>query len=135
MISRAQIRAALAAASLEWLLTHPLAFGLETATDLQRSVCRVAEGQPVTMTESVRRGFGCDTLPTCAPREIILLGGVRTAKSLLAAAVHKAMTEQGLANVEHRKPDPTKRSVVPGILPAHRGVHEVIGYIPNGYKE
>jgi hypothetical protein len=86
MISRAQIRAALAAASLEWLLTHPLAFGLETATDLQRSVCRVAEGQPVTMTESVRRGFGCDTLPTCAPREIILLGGVRTAKSLLAAA-------------------------------------------------
>jgi len=86
MISRAQIRAALAVASLEWLLTHPLAFGLETATDVQRAVCRVADGQQVTMTPAVRESFGCESVPLCSPREVVVLGGVRTAKSLLAAA-------------------------------------------------
>ncbi len=86
MISGAQIRAALAVASLEWLLTHPLAFGLETATDLQRAVCRVADGLPVTTSPSVREAFGCANVPSCMPRELVVLGGVRTAKSLLAAA-------------------------------------------------
>ncbi len=83
------IARAVAGASLEWMLTDPLAFGLTTASPLQRAICRAADGLPLAdlATEpTVRAAFG-DTsgLPPDRPREVCVLSGIRTAKSLIAA--------------------------------------------------
>jgi hypothetical protein len=89
---------AVAASSLEWKLTDPLAFGLETASPLQRAICRVADGQPLgdlaTEPTVVAAVKDVEALPQGKPREMALLSGIRTAKSLIAAcgAFHMAMT-------------------------------------------
>lgn len=76
--------------SLETLFTHPAAFGLTTASPLQRAVCRVIDGRPLgklAEREEVRAAFGdVEALPTVRPAEVLLLSGIRTAKSLIAAA-------------------------------------------------
>lgn len=81
--------ASVARSSLEWKLTDRHAFGLITASPLQRAICRVADGRPLgalAKDRVVRRAFGgVDLLPKEAPREMTILSGIRTAKSLIAA--------------------------------------------------
>ena len=87
-----------AGSSLEWKLTDPLAFGLTTASPLQRAICRVADGAPLgdlARDPTVIAAFGdARGLPRERPKEVVLLSGIRTAKSLTAAcaAFHMAVT-------------------------------------------
>lgn len=88
---------AVSGSSLEWKLTDPLAFGLTTATDVQRALCRVADGLPLgalAHAASVQAALGSTEMPCERPREVFVLSGIRTAKSLTAAcgAFHMAMT-------------------------------------------
>lgn len=92
------IERAVTGGSLEWKLTDPLAFGLTTASPLQRAICRIADGQPLgalafdhTVIGALKDVAG---LPSEKPREMVILSGIRTAKSLIAAcgAFHMAMT-------------------------------------------
>ena len=82
--------------SLESLLTSPDGMGLETATPAQRAICRIAEGAPLAeladdpnvatmlgMTPKQTKEYA----PDDRPRELVLISGIRTAKSLLAAAI------------------------------------------------
>lgn len=83
--------------SLEDMFTNPLAFGMTTASELQRGICRIADGSPVTNTETLRRALGLESthsLPIGQPREVAILSGIRSGKSLYAscAAVHQALT-------------------------------------------
>lgn len=94
----ALVTRAVAGSSLEWKLTDPLAFGLVTASPLQRAICRIADGVPIADLASeptVIKAVG-DTasLPVFRPKEMVVLSGIRTAKSLIAAcgAFHMAMT-------------------------------------------
>ncbi len=93
--------------TLEEVLTSPEWFGLETASPLQRAVCRWAEGLPVdhdTLEQQLAEAgeaYGPDIAErmqlswvlgglrrvTVRPVELALIAGIRTAKSLLDAAV------------------------------------------------
>lgn len=79
----------MANASLEWRLTNPHAFGLTTASPLQRAICRAADGRPLgelAQHPDVRKAFGnVEALPATKPLEMCILSGIRTAKSLIAA--------------------------------------------------
>lgn len=90
-------------ASLEDLLTSELGFGLTTASPLQRAVCWLLQGEAIP-TElwntpmgpgepPVSEAFG-GVMPKPGSPEVILLCGVRGAKSLIASAacVWKALT-------------------------------------------
>ncbi len=97
-LTRDQIAKVVADSTLEWKLTHPLAFGLTTASPLQRAICRVADGVPLgdlaehpTVIAALGTVHG---LPHERPREVYLISGIRTAKSLIAAcnAFHMAVT-------------------------------------------
>lgn len=88
-----------AASSLEWKLTNPLAFGLTTATPLQRAICRVADGVPLgdlADRKDVRDAIGdCSGLPLDRrPKEMCVVSAIRAGKSLITAcaAVHMALT-------------------------------------------
>lgn len=89
-----------AGSSLEWKLTDPLAFGLTTASPLQRAICRIVDGLPLgdlAAHPDVRAGLGLrpdEQVAVVAPAEIAVLSGIRTAKSLIAAcgAFHMAVT-------------------------------------------
>ncbi len=88
-----------AQSSLEWKLTDPLAFGLTTASHVQRAVCRIADGIPLDELADNRDvvnalGGHTEGLPTGRPLEMFLISGIRTAKSLTAAcgAFHMATT-------------------------------------------
>ena len=77
--------------SLEQLLVHPGAFGLETASPLQRAVCRIADGLPLgelgAHPDVVQAIGDVAALPSTRPAELLVLSGIRTGKSLLAAAL------------------------------------------------
>ena len=83
-----------AATTLELLLTSHHYFGLETATPVQRAVCRAIDGLPLGelwKDRDVRAAFGNCKPPSglgrvLAPLELLLLAGIRSAKSLIAAA-------------------------------------------------
>ncbi len=96
-LSPALLERTVAQSSLEWKLTDPLAFGLVTASPLQRALCRVADGVPLEALAhepTVTEAFGdVAALPSSKPRELVVLSGIRTAKSLIAAcgAVHMAI--------------------------------------------
>lgn len=88
---------AVAGSSLEWKLTDRHAFGLTTATDVQRALCRVADGQPLrelALSAEVKAALRSVDMPLQKPKEVFVLSGIRTAKSLTAAcgAFHMAMT-------------------------------------------
>lgn len=92
------ITRAVAGSSLEWKLTDPLAFGLTTASRLQRAICRIADGVPLgdlandhSVIAAIGDVFG---LPHERPKEMVIISGIRTAKSLIAAcgAFHMAVT-------------------------------------------
>lgn len=78
--------------TLERLLTHPSAFGLTTASPLQRAICRIADGLPLgelaehpNVLEAIGNVAG---LPVGErPAELVILSGIRTGKSVLAAAL------------------------------------------------
>ncbi len=78
--------------TLEGLLTHATAFGLTTASPLQRAVCRLADGLPLADLADhpdVIAAIGdVASLPVgVRPSELLILSGVRVGKSLLAAAL------------------------------------------------
>ncbi len=91
--------------NLETLLTSSTGFGLETASFLQRAVCRITDGQPLDdllerATDHERgvleKAIGCDPsqLPTGAPPvEVLDLEPVRCGKSLREAARAVARTQ------------------------------------------
>lgn len=85
-----ECREALAGAPLEWIVTDPAAFGLSTATPVQRAILRAVDGQPLEELaddESVREVFGGKLPPEgVRPREVVLLGAIRTGKSLFTAS-------------------------------------------------
>lgn len=75
---------------LESLLTSPSSFGLITASPLQRAVCRIIDGVPLAeLAESpeVKAAIGdIGALPPGRPSEVLILSGIRSAKSMIAAA-------------------------------------------------
>lgn len=77
--------------SLEQLLTSEDGFGLTTATPLQRAICRLADGRPLAdlaSHEHVVAAIGdVRNVDGKRPREIDLLAGIRTFKSLFAAVL------------------------------------------------
>lgn len=74
----------------EGLLTSPLGFALTTASPLQRAIARVADGRPLAELAddpAVLRAFGGSLPPAVKPAEFAIVSGIRTAKSLSAAAL------------------------------------------------
>lgn len=83
--------------SMEWLLTHPLAFGLTTATNLQRAICRIIDGLPLDELESdpdVIEAIGFVPPGMGMPKEIDLVAAVRSAKSMISAAAAVRCTQR-----------------------------------------
>lgn len=75
--------------ALEALLTSHRAFGLDSATPLQRAICRVSDGVPLGDLwddPGVKEGFGGVRPPEDAPRTLVVLAAIRSAKSMIAAA-------------------------------------------------
>lgn len=91
----------------EQILTHPRAFGLVTASPLQRAICRMSDGLPLgdlAKDPAVVRAFGGEeavrALPVGErPIEVHVLGAIRGAKSLIAAA--KIVELSGSVDVSH----------------------------------
>lgn len=87
--------------SLERFFLDPNLFNLPTATPLQRALCRIAQGVPLAELAShphVVSGLGYapgTVVPDMPrPRKMVILSGIRTAKSLFVAcnAVYAALT-------------------------------------------
>jgi len=83
---------------LESLLTTPAGFGLATASPVQRAICRIVDGlqlADLARLPAVERLLGgreavaaWERMATGKPpREVYLIAGIRTGKSLLAAAI------------------------------------------------
>lgn len=76
--------------SLEDLVTSADGFGLVTATNLQRAICRVIEGRPLgdlADDPDVVEALGGGTPLEGQPLEVLIIAAVRCAKSQIAAAV------------------------------------------------
>jgi hypothetical protein len=77
--------------SLEHLLVSPDGFGLTTATELQIAVCRLIEGRPLEELADhphvVAAVGDVAAINGRKPRKVVFLAGIRTGKSLLAAAL------------------------------------------------
>lgn len=74
---------------LEWLLTAPKGFGLQTATPLQRAICRASDGVPLAELwahPTVPAAFGGVVPPAVAPSILCILAAIRGAKSMISAA-------------------------------------------------
>ncbi len=85
------------ASVLERLLVSPEAFGLVKATPLQRAICRCSDGVPLGdlwENKDVQDGFGGVLPPAVAPKTLVILAAIRSAKSMIAAAkaFHTALT-------------------------------------------
>lgn len=75
--------------SLEDLIAEPDGFGVSTITPLQRAVCRLIDGtglRELAGDPVVREALGGNIDVPLAPSEVLILAGIRTAKSLMAAA-------------------------------------------------
>jgi len=79
--------------SLETLLCHPDWFGLTKASPLQRAICRILDGLPLgdlashpDVIASLGGEQAIELLPSTPPDEFVLLAGIRSGKSLIAAA-------------------------------------------------
>lgn len=75
---------------LEDLLCSRQAFGLVTASPLQRAICRASDGEPLgdlwRLNKEVQAAFGHVKPPERAPDNLIILAAIRCAKSMIAAA-------------------------------------------------
>lgn len=89
------------AITLERLLTEPEWFGLTTASPLQRAGCRILDGLPLgdlaldpNVLEALGGADAVASLPLTRCAEFLLLAGIRSGKSLIAAAcgVRAALT-------------------------------------------
>src|SRR5580704_15103845 len=89
------------AVTLEKILTSHAAFGLTTASAVQRACCRVSEGLglgDLACDENVQRAFGgldaIGRLPLVPPKEFHIVSAIRCGKSLFTAAkaTHVALT-------------------------------------------
>lgn len=90
--------------NLESLLTSKQAFGLSSATPLQRAITRAAEGLPLGLPEDdVKKYFGA--APLMKPNLMVLVCGVRSGKSLMAvcAALYSALTADLSALLSHER--------------------------------
>lgn len=70
-----------ATAPLEWKLTDPAAFGLTTASKLQRDICKLLDGR---LRETIK-ATGNVSCAGLRPKELAVIAGVRGGKSLIAA--------------------------------------------------
>lgn len=102
---------------LETLLTSVEYFGLTTASPTQRAVCRVLDGLPLrelAQDPDVQAALGgvdaLKTLPSSRPKLFTLLCGIRSGKSLIAAAciVRAALT----CDVSHLGPGEIPRAAI-----------------------
>jgi len=74
---------------LEQVFTSRNGFGIETASPLQRAICRAADGEALDElweAETVRKAFGIQPPVGFVPDTMVVLAAIRTAKSTLAAA-------------------------------------------------
>ena len=96
--------------SLEDLFTSERGMGLVTATPVQRAICRIAEGRPLgelANNPDVATAMGLSQPALLdysgqahePPRELVLVSGIRTAKSLLASAI--AIWASQTCNIDH----------------------------------
>lgn len=79
----------LPAYDLESLLTEEWGFALTTATNLQRAICRAADGLPMKelwRSVAVRKAFGERPPVGVIPDIMLVLAAIRSAKSMIAAA-------------------------------------------------
>lgn len=92
------LRAASKAAAyetLEELFTSPDGFGIKHPSPLQSAICRVIDGNPLGDLWDdleVRAAFN-EALPFQSPEELLIISGIRSGKSLLAAALGVHMTQ------------------------------------------
>lgn len=97
MNAPSELHTIVSGATLEWWLTEELAFGLTSATPLQRAICRVLDGQPLeelAYHPDVVAAFGCEPPSLMRPpREFSILAGIRAGKSLLAACLAARATQ------------------------------------------
>ena len=73
----------------EELLTSPDAYGLTTATNVQRAICRISDGRPLgTLWDDpdVQKALGGEKPPEVVPALLVDLAAIRGAKSMFAAA-------------------------------------------------
>ena len=113
---------------LEALLTSPDAFGLESATPLQRAICRASDGVPLGdlwNDPGVREGFGDARPPEIAPRMLVILAAIRCAKSLIAAA--KSFSTALTCDVSGLKPGDELR--IPVLSVDKDAAHQVFSHI------
>lgn len=76
----------------EKLLTHPNGFGLTTASDMQRAICRIVDGKPLDALAHLPElhkalGVSPTVIEARPPKEFAFLSGVRVGKSLITSAV------------------------------------------------
>jgi len=74
---------------LEDVLCSERAFGLTTASPLQRAICRASDGEPLGKLwelKEIRDAFGGVAPPLVAPENLTILSAIRCAKSMIAAA-------------------------------------------------
>lgn len=71
------------------MLTHKDGFGLETATNLQRAICRSLDGEDIGDLwddPEVRAGFGNVKPEAWRPKTFVIAAAIRSAKSMIIAA-------------------------------------------------
>jgi len=98
---------------LEALLTRREGFGLETATPVQRAICRVIGGKPLGDIEDhpeVLRAFGGKLPPEGHVKEVVVLAAIRSGKTLLAAATGVWVTQT--ANLDDLRPGEIPRFTI-----------------------
>lgn len=90
--------------TVEWLLTSPEAFGVETATPLQRAIARAIDGRPLLELWDdpvVQRAFGGTPPPEgVVPHIFCIVAAIECAKTMLAAA--KAIVSSQTVSLEGR---------------------------------
>lgn len=111
--------------SMEELLTHPMGFGLKTASMVQRAIMRVADGRRVGDLwghPAVVRAFGGEEpVFEGKPKEMAVLSAIRCGKSLMAACMAVHWTQ--VCAVEHLGPGEVPRV---SIVSINKDLAEVI---------
>ena len=112
--------------TMEELLTHPMGFGLVTASPVQRAIMRMADGNPLGELwkhPAVKRAFGSEDEPRAEgkPKEMAVLSAIRCGKSLMAACMAVHWTQ--VCNVEKLGPGEIPRV---SIISINKDLAEVI---------
>lgn len=111
--------------SMEELLTHPLGFGLVTASPVQRAIMRCADGGrlgDLWEHPAVARAFGgAEPIIEGKPKEMAVLSAIRCGKSLMAACMAVHWTQ--VCAVEHLGPGEVPRV---SIVSINKDLAEVI---------